>query len=71
MFVRVHLFHLLQQLIRRLDNVASGGFITGCIIARNSGMKAGILSGMGFGAFGAAIDKLVSTSYLSDCLSVH
>lgn len=42
------------------DNVASGGFITGCIIARNNGMKSGILSGIGFGAFGAAIDELVS-----------
>jgi len=38
----------------------SGGFITGCIIARHNGMKSGIFSGIGFGAFGAAIDKLVS-----------
>jgi len=39
-------------------NVFAGGFITGCIISRKSGVKAGILSGIGFGTFGAAIDKL-------------
>lgn len=35
-------------------NVFAGGFVSGLIIQRHNGMKSGILSGIGFGLFGAA-----------------
>jgi hypothetical protein len=39
-----------------INNVFAGGFLTGCIISAKNGTKAGILSGLGFAAFGGAID---------------
>lgn len=39
-----------------INNVLAGGFITGCLISARNGTKAGILSGLGFAAFGGAID---------------
>ena len=39
-----------------MPNVLAGGFLTGCIISAKNGMKAGALSGLGFAAFGGAID---------------